>query len=210
MDDIYLDVGTNWLKSKVSDDFTTDTHLYIENIISSMSFGGGLRILDMCCGYGRVSIPLSKRGHFVVGFDVSETLLKSAESAKRKELLNNVMFVRADMLKLPFREKTFDIVLCMWASFNFVAHIEDQLNVINELAAILLPGGVAIIDLPNEHSSSEKLLTLDVSGSVYHYFQHTKRHLEHVLSSSLADSYKIEECMFGAKDRIIVVISKNV
>ena len=38
----------------------------------------GARILDLCCGYGRHSVELSRRGYLVSGLDLSELFLHMA------------------------------------------------------------------------------------------------------------------------------------
>ena len=37
--------------------------------------GRSLNILEVCCGGGRISIPLAQAGHVVTGFDYDEAML---------------------------------------------------------------------------------------------------------------------------------------
>ena len=45
----------------------------------------GARVLDLCCGMGRHSIPLSKAGYRVTGFDQSRAYLAAARQAAPSE-----------------------------------------------------------------------------------------------------------------------------
>ena len=44
----------------------------------------GASILDLCCGYGRHSIPLAQRGFKVTGIDISEKQIQHAHQVARK------------------------------------------------------------------------------------------------------------------------------
>lgn len=72
------------------------------------------RILDVGCGYGRIALPLLKKGYDVYGVDLSKkyiTALKkdlSVASLKKK-------FSVADMCDLPFADSSFAVVLCLWS-----------------------------------------------------------------------------------------------
>ena len=36
-------------------------------------------ILDLACGYGRITFPLAKKGYNIAGIDISENLIKDAK-----------------------------------------------------------------------------------------------------------------------------------
>ncbi|MCH7760930.1 class I SAM-dependent methyltransferase [candidate division TA06 bacterium] len=44
----------------------------------------GSRILDLCCGYGRHSIPLAKKGYEMTGFDLSKLFLEKTKRDSKK------------------------------------------------------------------------------------------------------------------------------
>jgi 2-polyprenyl-3-methyl-5-hydroxy-6-metoxy-1,4-benzoquinol methylase len=48
------------------------------NQILSLVSDPGIRILDLCCGPGRISIPLAERGFDVTGVDITEFLFEKA------------------------------------------------------------------------------------------------------------------------------------
>ncbi len=76
------------------------------------------RILDVCCGYGRHTLELARRGYrHVVGVDLSRPLLAQARRTARAEGLR-VDFRLADMRRLPFRG-SFDVGLNLFTSFGY-------------------------------------------------------------------------------------------
>ena len=67
-------------------------------------------VLDLACGAGRHTAALRRRGHRVVGVDLSKTLLAQAPSLPR---------VAGDMRCLPFAAQSFDWVLNFFTSFGY-------------------------------------------------------------------------------------------
>ncbi|MBI4448740.1 class I SAM-dependent methyltransferase [Candidatus Woesearchaeota archaeon] len=47
------------------------------------------KILDLACGYGRFTIPLTKRGYDVEGIDISPNLIAKARASSKKERYYN-------------------------------------------------------------------------------------------------------------------------
>src|SRR5436853_1073362 len=62
----------------------TTTLQEVEGVAKILHLRPGSRVLDLACGAGRHSIELAKRGLEVVGYDLSEPLLKAARAAARK------------------------------------------------------------------------------------------------------------------------------
>ena len=101
----------------------------------------GARVLDLCCGPGRHTKPMSDAGYRVIGIDLDTPSLGTARAADRRAL-----FVRADMRRTPLADESVDAVICMWQSFG---HFDARGNAsaLAEIARVLLPGGVVILDL---------------------------------------------------------------
>ena len=55
----------------------TETNEQVESILKLVGFNGS-SILDLCCGPGRCSIALAKKGFSVTGVDLSQFLLDKA------------------------------------------------------------------------------------------------------------------------------------
>lgn len=77
----------------------------------------GARVLDVGCGYGRVSIPLAASGYRVDGIDLSPVLVEAARTAAQAQCLA-IDFRVGSMTKLPYAPAAFDAVLCLWSAFH--------------------------------------------------------------------------------------------
>lgn len=108
------------------------------------------RILDLGCGTGQLTERLRDRFTHatVVGADLSNGMLEraalraeahDAEAAPMNPLSGS--FVRADALRLPLADATFDVVTCT-ESFHWYA---DQAAAVAELARLVRPGGRVVI-----------------------------------------------------------------
>ena len=105
----------------------------------------GKDVLDLCCGPGRCSIALAKRGYRVTGVDRTKFLLNKA-IANTKAAKVKIEFIRKDMRDFV-RPESFDIVLSMFTSFGFFDKKEEDINVLRNIFTNLRPGGVCLIDL---------------------------------------------------------------
>ena len=103
-------------------------------------------LLDLACGYGRISIGLAQRGLTVVGLDRSAALLESAR--EDANLLGaGIEFVEGDMRELPWQAR-FDAVICWFTSFGFFD--DDELRgVLRQMRRALRPGGRVLIETLN-------------------------------------------------------------
>ena len=107
-----------------------------------------MRILDVCCGYGRHALEFARRGYrHVEGVDISGPLLARARRTARAEGLR-VEFRRADMRRLPWRGR-FDVALNLFTSFGYFQDEADDLAALRAMARGLRPGGQLLMDLLN-------------------------------------------------------------
>jgi len=116
-------------------------------VISALNLRPGDRILDLCCGQGRHSVELARRGFRVTGLDLSEYLLGLAKAAAREAGVE-AEFVRRDMRDLPWQEE-FDAVLNLWTAFGYLECNEEDQRVLEAVSRALRPGGRLIMDLTN-------------------------------------------------------------
>lgn len=103
----------------------------------------GLRVLDVPCGNGRLSIELAARGCHVTGVDITGPLL---EDAQRKATERGVALTldQRDMRDLPWQAE-FDAAFCFWWSFGF---FDDESNAafLKAVSRALKPGGRFLVD----------------------------------------------------------------
>lgn len=105
------------------------------------------KILDLCCGHGRHSLELARRGFkYVEGLDRSHYLIQKAKNQAKKEGLN-VKFREGNALKLPYSPDSFNLVLILGNSFGYFESLKDDLKVLKEVFKVLKPWGRIFIDV---------------------------------------------------------------
>ena len=105
------------------------------------------RVLDLCCGDGRHSVPLHRRGYRVTGVDVSDPLLRRARQRAGRVLPDGdpgPAFVRADARALPLRE-AFDAAALFFNSIGYGTDA-DTLSMLAQARAVLRRGGCLFFD----------------------------------------------------------------
>jgi SAM-dependent methyltransferase len=117
----------------------------VGNLISLLKIAPGSKILDLCCGIGRHSLELARRGYKVTGLDRTAAYLSTA-SAQAKKTGLNIEFVNEDMRKFV-RPKAFDAVICMFTSFGFFDDPADDRKVVTNMYQSLKKGGRFLIDV---------------------------------------------------------------
>jgi SAM-dependent methyltransferase len=104
----------------------------------------GPRLLDLCCGFGRISLELARRGFAVTGVDITEAFLRTAgEDALYGGL--DAEFVREDARSFK-RPEFFDAAVNLYISFGYFEDPADDLLAARNVFDSLKPGGVFIIE----------------------------------------------------------------
>ncbi|MBP1839063.1 class I SAM-dependent methyltransferase [Formosa algae] len=64
------------------------------------------------------------------------------------DLLSPLADVKADICNLPFEDQSFDVILCN----HVLEHIPDDTKAMHELYRILKPGGMGILQIPQDYT----------------------------------------------------------
>jgi arsenite methyltransferase len=125
-----------------------------EVLLDAVPWTGAEEVLDVGCGRGLLLIGAAKRLRTgtAIGIDLwrDEDLAgNSAEatlaSADAEGVRDRVRVETADMRRLPFQSETFDRVVSRAAIHN-VDDRSGREHAIREIARVLRPGGLAVID----------------------------------------------------------------
>ena len=104
------------------------------------------KVLDLCCGDGRVSQQLAKRGYKVLGVDGSEHMLTYA-----KQRCPRIEFLLKDARNFTLPEE-FDAAVSTFDSLNHVMDPADLTAVFRNVYACLKRGGIFVFDLNREEA----------------------------------------------------------
>lgn len=106
---------------------------------------GGKRLLDLGCGTGTLSIPLSIQGYNVTGIDLSEEMLAIAQT-KSMEAGVQISFFQQDMKELEGFEP-FDVIGIFCDSLNYLRTEQDVEDTFKNIYDHLIPGGILLFDV---------------------------------------------------------------
>jgi glycine/sarcosine N-methyltransferase len=102
--------------------------------------------LDVGCATGLLTEALSKQGLFMMGIDLSETMIELARPLEN----NQLKFMVGDMSKLleMFSPSSFDVITCLG---NTLVHVPQNTvkDIINDFHACLNPDGILILQIVN-------------------------------------------------------------
>jgi SAM-dependent methyltransferase len=104
----------------------------------------GPRILDLCCGFGRITSELARRGFAAVGVDITESYLRAAREDAACEQLD-IEYIREDA-RVFRRPGFFDTAVSLYISFGYFKEKEDDLRTARNVCDSLRPGGACIIE----------------------------------------------------------------
>lgn len=108
-----------------------------EKFVSRLGLKPGMKVLDVACGTGNVSIPAARTGANVTGLDIAPNLLQQARKRAESEGLK-IEFIEGDAEKLPQEAGHLDVVTSMFGAM-FAPRPEV---VASELMRVCRPGGL--------------------------------------------------------------------
>ena len=109
-----------------------------------------LRVADLGCGEGYLTIEAARWASKVYAVDRSRTVLDRARQLASRRKVSNVVWKKGELEKLPLGDGSVDVALLSQA----LHHASDPAAALREAARILVAGGrVLILDL-REHDES--------------------------------------------------------
>ena len=106
-----------------------------------------LRVADLGCGEGYLTIETSRWASEVIAVDRSEGVLQRAQDLAARRKVSNVTWKTGELEKLPLDDESVDVALLSQA----LHHADDPAKAVAEAVRILVPGGrVLLLDL-REH-----------------------------------------------------------
>src|SRR5918992_2171874 len=144
----------------------------------------GMRVLDVGCGYGRVTGPLLHRGARVCACDLNLAVLRQLQTNLASE--STAAIIQADARSLPFKDRQLDVVLFAFNAIDMVFPETARIHVLQEIERVLRPGGYFIF-------SSHNPLGTVVSPRGLRSWTSWRVRLRHLLSGAFRQTYFRDE-----------------
>lgn len=161
------------------------------------------KVLDLCCGAGQATRELVTHFHNVTGLDASPIAIKRA-----KQNVPQAEYVESFAEKMPFSDRTFDLVITNTAMHEMSR--EQLQQIIQEVNRVLTPSGqFIIIDF---HRPTNPLFWLPIATFLWLFetetaWQLLKTDLHQLLSQS---GFKIDSFQLYAGGSLQVLRSIKV
>jgi SAM-dependent methyltransferase len=98
-------------------------------------------VLDVACGPGLVVAAFAPVVKYAIGLDLVPAMIEKGRTLGTTKRLQNVGWQIGDVLRLPFGENSFSIVVSRYA-FH---HLEEPLAVLAEMKRVCAPGGSVVL-----------------------------------------------------------------
>jgi ArsR family transcriptional regulator len=103
-----------------------------------------LKVADLGCGEGYLTIEAARWASRVVAVDRSEAVLTRAKALARRRRVANVIWKKGELERLPMKDASVDIAMLSQA----LHHAHDPARAVAEAARVTTPGGrVLLLDL---------------------------------------------------------------
>src|SRR5215468_1818520 len=143
---------TNWPARR--HDYHLITHL--EALTPDVVLEGGARhVLDVAAAQAGITCAMSARGVRAIAFDPSLAMLAAARRRMQQQG-TRITLVRGIAETLPFRDASFDRVLCHGA----IDHVADPDLAVREMTRVLEPDGRLVLSGVNYEGASARISRL--------------------------------------------------
>jgi ubiquinone/menaquinone biosynthesis C-methylase UbiE len=170
---------------------------------------GRSRVLDVGCGFGRVSLPLAERGHRVDGLDLTPELIIEAQR-RAAELGLDVRFTQGSMRSLPYEADSFDAVLALWSYFHELLEEDEQVHALAEMWRVVAPGGFVLVEgpLPRDPIPADRVARDLVEGLAHVQFVHDETTLRRACKKAGIPSPEVFAAEWAGRLRLFLRLEK--
>jgi SAM-dependent methyltransferase len=213
----YAELGADGLAARTTPERDAAIVKTVEQLLA-----GRESVLDLCCGYGRIALPLARAGKVVRALDISPNLLEAGKAKAAEEELS-IDWAIGSMTDLPYKWDSFDAVICLWTAFHELFAEDEQVSTICEISRVLKPGGLAIIEGPAwgpataaeiangmRQGPEHRIVTTEHFGGSSVHFIHDEISYGRLCAAAGIKDYKVYKRDWGGRRRLILEIHQPV
>lgn len=124
--------------------FLSDLHFYKKWLPTNKD----ARILELCCGTGRLTIPIAQEGYNIYGVDYTSSMLEQAQAKAAKAGGLEINFMEADIRTFDLQEQ-FDLIFIPFNSIHHLYRNEDLFRTLECVKKHLKDGAQFLFDCFN-------------------------------------------------------------
>jgi SAM-dependent methyltransferase len=157
---------------------------YALDLVARLDLAGGHKILELACGSGRVTRHLSDKMPKGADFTASDLNADMINVAQNKVKADNVKWLVADMLAIPFEDNTFDLIVCQFG----IMLVPNHLKALSEIFRVLKNNGKVIFSTWADLADNE---LWSISDKVLHTYLAKSTIQSNPGPFSMADQYAV-------------------
>jgi len=168
----------------------------VNQLFPSGSGSGSKKILDLGCGAGRHSIQFGLQGHSVIGLDLSQNSIETAQ--KNTESFPNVSFLKGDMRELQkiFPANSFHVVVSLFTSLGYFESFNDLQQTLDGIHHVMRDEGIFVLDFLHVHHVKSTLVPHEQIFKGGYQFNIHRRIVEGWIEKSIQYEVQGEEYHF--------------
>lgn len=162
----------------------------LSRVEKTLELAEGDKVLDIGCYIGYMSYLLAKKHKEVTGIDI---LSHNIQIAEEKFKLSNLRFMVMEAENLSFPNETFDCIILT----EVIEHIENPMDLLKRIHALLRPDGFLIISTPNP-ISVDTIINLGIVRKFRKQFDKVDieqkgigTHVDHIYSWDIFTLYRL-------------------
>jgi ubiquinone/menaquinone biosynthesis C-methylase UbiE len=107
------------------------------------------KLIDLGCGTGRMLSECGRRGHWVLGVDLSEGMLAQAQRRAQSEGLS-IQLLKSNLVDLSsLAPESFDYAVCLFSTLGMIQGDRNRRRALAAAHRLLKPGGLFIVHVHN-------------------------------------------------------------
>lgn len=140
----------------------SEAQKFIHRLVEELKIPADATALDLACGKGRHACTLAQEGLNVLGVDLSEQSIRSAQKMEHDRL----KFEVHDMREV-IDNRSFDYIFNLFTSFGYFDDEQQNLSVFHGVHQMLQPNGTFVFDFLNLKTTLNNLVpseTIEIEG----------------------------------------------